>query len=208
MAFGMDPMTALSVAGQATERLEFGTAIVPTMPRHPVVMAQGARTAQAALGGRFTLGVGVSHPVMMRDGLGLPYERPVEHLREYLSVMAPLLRGEPVSFRGRRYEVEVSIAIDCDPVPVLIAALGSAALRVAGELTDGTITAWAGPRTLETYIVPHDQRRSRRSRTTGAAGRRDPADRADQRCRACPRLHHVDVGVVRDAAGVHGHVRP
>lgn len=153
MAWGMDPMTALAAAGQGTERLRFGTAIVPTLPRHPVVTAQGARTAQAALDGRFTLGVGVSHRVMMEDGLGLSCERPVEHLREYLSVIGPLLRGEPASFHGNRFDVEATITVDCEPVPVMVAALGTAALRVAGELSDGTITAWVGPRTLETYIV-------------------------------------------------------
>src|SRR5690606_10261279 len=73
MAWGMDPTIALPVAGRSTTTLEFGSAIVPTLPRHPVVMAQQARTAQAALGGRFTLGIGVSHETMMRDNLGLGY---------------------------------------------------------------------------------------------------------------------------------------
>jgi F420-dependent oxidoreductase-like protein len=154
VAFGMDPMTALAVAGRATSRIECGTAIVPAFPRHPVAMAQQARTTQAALGGRFTLGIGVSHEVMMSDALGLPFDRPASRLREYLSVLMPLLEGDAVAFRGEHYGVDVAISVDSPPVPVLVAALGPRMLRVAGELTTGTMTAWVGARTLASHVVP------------------------------------------------------
>lgn len=154
MAWGMDPTIALPVAGRSTTTLEFGSAIVPTLPRHPVVMAQQARTAQAALGGRFTLGIGVSHETMMRDNLGLGYRGLVRHLREYLTVLDPLLAGKPVRHQGTDYRVDVEISVHSPPVPVLVAALGPAMLSVTGELADGTITAWVGIRTIETHIVP------------------------------------------------------
>ncbi len=154
VAFGMDPMTALAIAGRATTDIELGTAVVPTFPRHPVVMAQQALTAQAALGGRFTLGIGLSHEVMMSDALGLSYARPASHLREYLAVLGPLLNGQPVSFQGAEYQVEATVTIDSPPVPVLVAALGSVVLGLAGTYTDGTITSWVGPRTLEAHVLP------------------------------------------------------
>ncbi|MBI5946843.1 MAG: TIGR03564 family F420-dependent LLM class oxidoreductase [Chloroflexi bacterium] len=154
-AFGFDALTVLAVVGSRTNRLEVGTAVVPTFPRHPVVMAQQALTTQAVLGGRFTLGIGLSHKVMMEDQLGIPYERPAEHMREYLSVLAPLLRGEAVSFHGSQYRVETTLTIPGSTrVPLLVAALGPAMLGLAGTLADGTITSWVGPRTLERHVVP------------------------------------------------------
>jgi len=154
-AFAFDAITALAVVGRETKRLEIGTAVVPTFPRHPVVMAQQALTAQEALGGRFVLGVGLSHKVMMEDMLGLPYERPAQHMREYLAVLVPLLRGEPASFRGELYRVEASVTVGAATrVPLLVAAMGPAMLKLAGTVADGTITSWVGPRTFETHVVP------------------------------------------------------
>jgi F420-dependent oxidoreductase-like protein len=154
-AFGFDAITALAIAGRDTARIEIGTAVVPTYPRHPVVMAQQALTAQAALGGRFTLGIGLSHRSMMEDQLGIPFEHPAKHMREYLKVLAPLLAGKPVSFHGDLFSVEAELlSPPVARVPVLVAALGPAMLRVAGELADGTITSWVGPRALETHVVP------------------------------------------------------
>jgi 5,10-methylenetetrahydromethanopterin reductase len=154
-AFGFDAITALVAIGARTTRLEIGTAVVPTFPRHPVVMAQQALTAQAALDGRFTLGIGLSHKVMMEDSLGLPFEHPAAHLAEYLAVLAPLLAGQPVAFEGDEYRVDAAVDIEgAAPVPLLVAAMGPLMLRLAGRLTDGTITSWVGPRTLDAHIVP------------------------------------------------------
>ena len=154
-AFGLDALTALAAAGASTERIQLGTAVVPTFPRHPVVMAQQALSVQSASRGRFTLGIGLSHKVMMEDALGLPYERPAKHMREYLEVLAPLLRGEHVSFSGDIYKVETAVTIpDVPTVSLLVAALGPAMLKLAGSFADGTITSWVGPRTLRDHIVP------------------------------------------------------
>src|SRR5215216_5817249 len=154
-AFSFDPITALVAATRATSRLEVGTAVLPTFPRHPVVMAQQALTAQAVLDGRFTLGIGLSHTVMMEDALGLRIERPAAHLEEYVAVLAPLLAGGPAAFHGERYRVNVAVDIvGAAPVPLLVAAMGPVVLRLAGRLTDGTVTSWVGPRTLDQHIVP------------------------------------------------------
>jgi F420-dependent oxidoreductase-like protein len=152
---GFDAVTALAVAGRSTDHVELGTAVVPTFPRHPVALAQQALTAQSALGGRFTLGIGVSHPTTIEDGYGIPFTRPARHVREYLAVLRPLLGGEPAAFAGEEYRVDTSLSIAPLPrVPVLLAALGPVLLRIAGEAADGTITSWVGPRALEGHIVP------------------------------------------------------
>jgi 5,10-methylenetetrahydromethanopterin reductase len=151
-----DPLTALPVAGRGTAGIELGTAIMPTWPRHPVALAQQALTAADALRGRLTLGVGASHEVMMSTDLGIPFDRPVRHTREYLSVLGPLLAREPVRFRGEVFSVETQLLIRGDDraVPVVLAAMGPAMLALAGAATTGTITSWSGPRTISDYLVP------------------------------------------------------
>ena len=153
--FGADVLTVIALAGQRTDRIELGVAVVPTFPRHPVVLAQQALTAQTATGGRFTLGIGVSHQSTIEDWLGLSYDRPARHMREYLSVLRPLLNEEGVDFHGREFRVNGALQVpDAMPCPVLIAALGPVMLGIAGELADGTITWMAGVKTVETHIVP------------------------------------------------------
>lgn len=91
--FGFDAVTLLSLAGQVTSSIELGTFVVPTYPRHPTALAQQALTAAAATNGRFTLGIGLSHRVVIENMLGLDYSKPVRHMREYLSVLVPLLEA-------------------------------------------------------------------------------------------------------------------
>ena len=98
--FGADMLTVIAMAGMQTHRIELGTAVVPTYPRHPVALAQQALTAQVAVGGRLTLGIGVSHGSTIEDWLGLPYAHPARHIEEYLSVLRPLLRESGVDFQG------------------------------------------------------------------------------------------------------------
>ena len=153
--FGADVLTIIAIAGQRTNRIEIGTAVVPTFPRHPVVLAQQALTAQVATGGRLTLGVGVSHQSTIEDWLGLSYDRPALHMKEYLSVLRPLLNEEGVDFAGEMFKVSGALQIpDALPCPVVVAALGPRMLSVAGELGDGTVTWMTGPRGLAQYVVP------------------------------------------------------
>src|SRR5512145_2179797 len=91
--FGLDAITKLALAGHETARIELGAAVVPTYPRHPIAMAQQALTAGAAANGRFTLGLGLSHKIVIEDLMGLSYAKPLRHMREYLTVLAELLAG-------------------------------------------------------------------------------------------------------------------
>ncbi len=151
---GFDALTVLTAVGIAVPDLELGTAIVPTYPRHPMVLAGQAATAADAIGGRLTLGVGLSHQVMMAQ-LGIGFEKPIRHLREFLSILMPLLREGQVAYRGETLACEATMFKQpSQTVPVLVAALGPQALAVAGRLADGTTLAWVGPRTVREHIAP------------------------------------------------------
>jgi F420-dependent oxidoreductase-like protein len=158
--FGHDALTALAVVGREVPGIELGTAVVPTYPRHPMMLAQQALTVQAAAssaGGpaRLALGIGLSHKMVVEGMWGLSFDKPVRHLREYLSVMMPLLEGRPVRFAGEDYRVQGGLTISGIARPtVLVAALGEQMLRVTGALADGTSTWCVGPKTLQDHTVP------------------------------------------------------
>ena len=137
----------LALAGRETSKIELGTGVVPTYPRHPTALAQQALTAAAASNNRLTLGIGLSHRVVIENMLGLDYSKPIRHTREYLSVLMPLLEGNRVSFRGEEYRVaaQIQVAGAARP-PVLVAALGPQMLKLAGKMADGTITWMGGPK--------------------------------------------------------------
>ena len=154
-ATGIDPFVAMAVAAREAPRIEMGTALVPAALRHPSALAAAALTAQAALGGRLTLGLGMSHPHVVEGRLGMSYERPAEFMREYLEALLPLLHGETADVTGTRLTMRGGLDIgDVPPPPVLIGALAPHMLRLAGRLVDGTITAATGPRGLAEHVVP------------------------------------------------------
>lgn len=154
-AGGCDILTVISLAGQQTNRIELGTGVVPTYPRHPLIMAQQALTTNAAAGNRLALGLGLSHQPVIEGMMGLSYEKPARHMRDYLSILNPLLNGEPVSHSGKTLTVNAVMNVpEAPPCSVLIAALAPLMLRIAGELTDGTITWMGGPKSIEQHVVP------------------------------------------------------
>jgi 5,10-methylenetetrahydromethanopterin reductase len=153
--FGLDALTALAVAGSQVPGIELGTAVVPTYPRHPAVLAQQALTTSTAVGGRLTLGIGLSHKIVIDDMYGYSFDRPVRHMREYLSILLPLLDGQPASFQGETMRAGIGLTTPRPGrVPVLLAALGPQMLRLAGQRTDGTVLWMTGPATVRDHIVP------------------------------------------------------
>ena len=98
--FGLDTLTALTVVAREVPNVRLGTAVVPTYPRHPAMLAAQARTLQQVADGRFTLGIGLSHQMVIEGMFGMTFEKPVRHLREYLSILMPLLNGEAADFDG------------------------------------------------------------------------------------------------------------
>jgi len=153
--FGVDALTALAVAGNQVPGIEVGTAVVPTYPRHPAVLAQQARTVAAAVGGRLVLGIGLSHKVVIEDMFGYDFSRPVLHMREYLAVLLPLLDRQSVSFTGTTVRANVGLTTPSPGrVPVVVAALGTQMLRLAGAQADGTVLWMTGPATVRDHVVP------------------------------------------------------
>lgn len=153
--FGHDALTALAVVGTQVPRIELGTAVVPTYPRHPHAIAQQSHTVAAASGNRFTLGIGLSHKVVIENMFGLSYDKPVRHLREYLNVLMPLSRNEPANFDGEVYRVHAAVnANGSTGFGVVVAALGEQMLRVTAALADGTLTWCTGPATLAGHTIP------------------------------------------------------
>lgn len=153
--FGVDALTALAVAGQQVGRIELGTAVVPTFPRHPMMLAGQALTVQQATGDRLALGIGLSHRIVVEDLWGYSYDKPVRHLREYLEALLPLLRGESVAVTGEDITCIGSLDITGAAAPdVIVAALGAQMLKLAGSTGCGTITWCTGERTLAEHVVP------------------------------------------------------
>ncbi|MBB1155800.1 MULTISPECIES: TIGR03564 family F420-dependent LLM class oxidoreductase [Amycolatopsis] len=151
---GHDALVLAALAGQVTSRAEIGTSVVPIYPRHPLALAAAARTASEASGGRFTLGIGLGAKNFLEPVYGTPYPPPVRHLREYLTVLRALFAGEQVDFSGSTVEAHLSEPAPAAPISVIVAAMGPQALRVTGELADGTLPYLASPRALSNLIVP------------------------------------------------------
>ncbi len=167
--FGHDAVTAQAIIGREVPRIELGTAVVPSYPRHPMMLASQALTAQAASGGRFTLGIGLSHQMVIESMFGMSFDKPVRHMREYLSILVPLIAEGSVSFSGETLSTSATISVPGSaPCPVLVAALGPKMLELAGTRTDGTITWMTGPDTLADHIIPSI------TKAASAAGRDAP----------------------------------
>ncbi|HEU5328810.1 MAG TPA: TIGR03564 family F420-dependent LLM class oxidoreductase, partial [Thermomicrobiales bacterium] len=153
---GADALTVLALAGGRTSRIELGTFVVPTYPRHPAALAQQALTTQVATGGRLVLGIGLSHRVTMADALGFDFDHPIRHMRDYLRTLGPLMTGEPVEYSGPEIRIngyQISVP-GATPPPVLVAALGPQMLRLTGTLADGTAIWMGGARYLSEHAVP------------------------------------------------------
>jgi 5,10-methylenetetrahydromethanopterin reductase len=153
--FGMDALTAIAVAAKDVPNIKVGTSVIPTYPRHPMVLAQQALTTQSVIGGRLQLGIGLSHQPVVEGMWGISFDKPVRHMSDYLSILTPLLNDRRVSFSGEALTGRGEITPPpADAPPVLVAALGPQMLRLAGRVADGTITWMTGPETIRTLTAP------------------------------------------------------
>jgi F420-dependent oxidoreductase-like protein len=187
-----DPLVTIALAGRATTSIELGTSVLQTYTAHPVLQANRAWSVADAMGRPgFTLGLGPSHRPPIEDAYGLSYANPGRHTEEYVQVLTALLRGEMVHFEGEDFTVRAGAATPVDhlPVPVLIAALAPRMLRVAAQLTEGTILWMGNERAIESHVAP----RLREAAT--AAGR--PAPRI---VAGLPVAVHDDADAARETA--------
>lgn len=184
-----DALTAIATMGTRTSTIEIGTAVIPTWPRHPMMLAAQALTVQEAIGDRLVLGIGLAHKSSVEGTLNIPFNTPAKHMDEFLSVLLPALHDKKVSFTGDIWSARVD-ALGGGPVPaprVMLAAMGPRMLHLAGSRTDGAILWLSGPKAIAEQIKP-------------------PLDAAAAEAgRPAPRIvASVPVCVTTDPDGVHG----
>ena len=152
---GRDSFLVLSAYAQATRTIGLGNGVVPIYPRHPVALAQEALTLAELSGGRFRLGVGVSHRLMMTNALGLDMGSPLQAMREYVAVLRSALSGK-VEHSGTRYRVSWQSTLPRlpEPPPVFVAGLSARMLELAGEIADGVILWLCGPAYVREVVIP------------------------------------------------------
>ncbi|HEY3066926.1 MAG TPA: LLM class flavin-dependent oxidoreductase [Methylomirabilota bacterium] len=152
---GRDSFIVLAAYATATSRLRVGNGVVPIYPRHPVAMAQAALSLAELSGGRFSLGIGISHAPMVESMLGLPLTKPLAVMREYVAVVRGAL-GEGASFTGTHYRVQWAMAIPERPAPppLYLAGLSTPMLELAGEVADGAVLWLTPPVYVKDVAVP------------------------------------------------------
>ena len=155
MPYEPDLLTVLAVALREVDRIEVGTGVIPIQNQHPMLLAQRALTLSLISNGRFILGLGMTHQAVTEGMWGIPWDKPVRRLREYLDGLQPLLTGQAADAVGETVTTRGALQIPDAPVPdVYIAALGPQLLRLAGRRTAGTVTWMTGPKTLGEHIGP------------------------------------------------------
>jgi len=150
-----DALMTMAIALREVDGVTLGSGVQPIQSRHPLVLAQAALTLSMLSGGRFRLGIGLTHRRVTEGSWGIPWDRPVQRLNEYLDGLLPLLAGERAEATGEIYTTRTHVALAGVAVPpVYVAALGPKLLQIAGRRTAGTITFMTGPRTLAEHVVP------------------------------------------------------
>lgn len=169
LPWSLDALSAVQAAGEVTQRIELGTAVIPTYLFHPLAMARQAASVQAAVGREIALGIGCSN-VTVIEMHGLAYERPARHVREYLEVLARAAASDgQLSFEGEIFRPKGLYSTPGTGLgPILVGALGPLMLQVAGELSDGTLATWSNERAIERVIGPGVRQAAQ------AAGRPEP----------------------------------
>lgn len=144
-----DPFAVLAACALSTSRISLGTAVMPIFTRHPVAAAIAAATLDHISEGRFILGLGPSHREIIEGHLGIPWQQPLAHLREYIHIVRELHRGEAVRYQGKHYRVDYQLAFPPSrPVPLYLGPSRPRQFALAGELADGVILNWGHPEYL------------------------------------------------------------
>ncbi len=159
--YDLDSLVLAATVAQAVDEIGVGTSVVPINPRHPLLVAGQAQTVQAASSGRFRLGLGLGATALEFEAFGIREDKPVLHLREYLTALRELIENGTADIDGERIRTRPALPTTVhggQGIPLLVAAMGPQALRATGELADGVIPFLAGPRTLGEHIVPRLER--------------------------------------------------
>ena len=157
-----DALTPLGFLAASTSRIRLGTSIVQLGARSPAILAMSAMSLQALSGGRFVLGIGASGPQVMEGWHGVAFERPVQRTRETIEIVRQVTAGERLAYDGSVYQLPLpggdgkAIRSLAPPVhvPIYVASLGPANLRLTGELADGWIGNSFFPETAAVFFEP------------------------------------------------------
>jgi alkanesulfonate monooxygenase SsuD/methylene tetrahydromethanopterin reductase-like flavin-dependent oxidoreductase (luciferase family) len=179
-----DTLAIFAAATVQTSSVRLGTAIVPTYPRHPLALAQQALTISDLAPERLRLGVGPSHRPIIEGVYGIPMAAPLEHLREYVSVLRATLWDGKVDYQGRFFTVKTSLS-RTPRTPILISALREGAFHLAGEISDGAIS-WVCP-------IPYLLEKALPALRAGAAQSKRPVP---------PLVAHIPVAFSQDRQAV------
>ncbi|WP_020112484.1 TIGR03564 family F420-dependent LLM class oxidoreductase [Rhodococcus sp. 114MFTsu3.1] len=160
--FDYDAITLAGIVGREVPALKVGTSAVPIFARHPLLVVSQAQTVQAATQGRFQLGLALGAPDLVERAFGVTYSKPVDRVREFLTVARSLVETGTADHHGEFITaappLPTTVAGAGTDLPLLVAAMGPRALRASGELADGILPFLAGPRVLDTSIVPQVNR--------------------------------------------------
>lgn len=151
---GIDGLTVLAAAAARTQRIKLGTSIVPSWPRHPIVVVQQTQVIARLAPGRFRLGIGPSHKPTIEGTFGYEFTAPLDHLREYVHVVRTLLHSGSIDFDGKHYKAHARIAAPMADVPVMASALRKASFEFCAAETDGAISWVCPPEYLRDAALP------------------------------------------------------
>lgn len=152
-----DGLMSLAAYAGATSRIKLGTGVIPAFPRHPVALAYEAATLDEMSGGRLILGIGTSHRITMENWYGLDMSKPLTQLKEYVSVLRPILRDGRVQHEGQYYKVNfafMNYAARAD-LPIYVSGLSPNTCRFAGAAADGLILWSCMPNYIRDVITPN-----------------------------------------------------
>ncbi|TSD93619.1 LLM class flavin-dependent oxidoreductase [Skermania sp. ID1734] len=160
--WGYDALTGLAFLAARTSTIELGTFVVQLGSRSPALLATSALSLQQLSGGRFRLGIGVSGPAVMEGWHGVRFRKPVQSTRETIEITRTVSRGERLVHDGEIYPLPLpdSAGRSLRPmvapqhVPVYVAAMGPANLRLTGEVADGWLGNAFIPESAEVFLGP------------------------------------------------------
>jgi F420-dependent oxidoreductase-like protein len=155
LPYARDAALVLAAYANATERIGLGTGVLPIYTRHPAAMVQMAATLDEMSGGRFILGLGVSHKVTVESMWGLHIHHPVEAMREYLDIVRTSMRDGGCAIEGKHFSAQWAYSGPRRAdLPIMISALSPRMLDLAGEQADGVILWMCSPAYIRDHVVP------------------------------------------------------
>ena len=140
-AWGRDAFTILAVLARETSQIKLGTSIVNIYSRSPGALAQHFATLDELSGGRMIIGLGSSGPQVIEHFHGVPFDRPLSRVKEYVDIINMLMREEPLQYHGKIFKLERGFTLRFKPVrphiPIYLASITPKSLEQTAQIADG-----------------------------------------------------------------------